>query len=111
MDKKVKELLPYAALILIAVVFLIIILSNAHSTYQDLREARTYFKQDMMTIQPWMTPESISRHFNINQTVLFQEMNLNASAALMGMPLEQICKKKNIDCFELIKKLENNITR
>ncbi len=110
MDKKVKELIPPALLILIAVVFLIVIFSNTHSTYQNFREARTYFKQDMTSIQPWMTPELITRHFDINQTVLFQEMNLNVSTAIMGTSLEQICKNKNIDCFELIKKLENNIT-
>lgn len=110
MNKKIKELMPYLLLILIALIFLIILFSNTHSTYENFREARMYFRQDMMNIQPWMTPESITRHFNINQTVLFQEMDLNATAALMGMPLEQICKKKQIDCVELIKKLESNIT-
>jgi hypothetical protein len=106
--RDIKSIIPYI-LILIAIILLALFLINhVFSYYNIYRNHQGYFKNNTsVQIESWMTPHTILRHFNISEEDLFKELNISNNNGNLRTPLEQICKKEQIDCPLLIGRLNS----
>lgn len=102
-----KERLIIYTFMLLVIIFLIIVLSiYASSNFREFREDKDYFKENLNpSIDVWMTPSTILRHFEITEEGLFKELNVTKSESSLRTPLYKICAKKSINCSDLVEKL------
>jgi len=90
-------------IIIIALVLLIFLYSfRAYQHYTLMKLHREYFKQPNLQIEPWMTVHSISRHFNISENAIFQELKTKATISNSRTTIESMCKKNHLNCTETI---------
>ncbi len=92
-------------------VLALIFLGKAYIHYEEFKSHREYFKQPNPKIQPWMTIPTIVRYFNISESEIQQKLNITAATTERGMSMGDICIKKNINCTEIIKTLNNQSSK
>jgi heme/copper-type cytochrome/quinol oxidase subunit 2 len=111
-NKEVVENIIIYLIILIGLVVLVnVMLMNAKVDYNTFRDNKNYFGENSNPqIQSWMNPETIIRHFNITEIVLYNNLGIKPTEANSRTPLYQICKKNKVDCVNLINRL-NNLTK
>ena len=95
----------YVSLITALVLLIFLFSFRAYMHYTVLKSHREYFRQPNPEIQSWMTIHSVARHFNISESALFQEMNVSATMSNRRLTIEGICKKNNLDCNEMLIRL------
>jgi hypothetical protein len=107
---KSDKIIIYSAILILLIIIILILSLRASYNYHEFRETKNYFGTTMNPlISSWMTPDTILRHFNINEEDLFRELEITESESSLRTPLYRICLKKNINCPDLINELNSLI--
>jgi len=75
--------------------------------YQIWETHKAYFEQakENRKIETWMTPNFIKRHYSLDIKSL---LGFSPSFWEERNPLDELCKRKKIDCNALVKKLNRH---
>ncbi len=88
-------------IIIILLVSSVLLIIKSYKNYNAWKEHRNYLKQNP-EIQPWMSIKLISKEFNLSEQEIFQRININESKINSHISLNNLCKKYNKNCAELI---------
>ena len=110
--KKLDTVSKILLIIIAVLVFLIVLYSiRTYSHYQVLRSHRAYLRQPHAAIQPWMTITTLTRHYNITTDVIQEELGVNATRTTTRQTIQTICDKNQLDCTQVVARLNSRLTR
>jgi hypothetical protein len=107
MIKNQKRFWIYSFFIL---VFLLLILFFALQTlahYNSFRGHQKYFNQPNPMIESWMTVHGAALKFNVSESLMFKELNVTDAITNQRLTIGDICKEKNLNCTEVLDKLNS----
>ena len=100
-------------LILLALIVLIALYSiKTYQQYALLKTHHSYFRQQDVTIAPWMAAGTVIRHFNISQDALLRELNITPAKSpllnttmVLRASLDSLCRKNHLNCTDVVRDL------
>lgn len=104
-----REIAVYVVILIVLIILALVFLFYAFSNYHSFRTHQNYFKSSNVTIESWMTPHTILRHFNISESSLFSELGISNTTGNLRIPLSQICTEKKLNCTEVVDKLNSMV--
>jgi hypothetical protein len=105
-----EEIIIYSLILIVLTTLIAVLIIHAFTNYLEFKENKNYFiNNPNPKIDTWMTPDTILRHFNITEEDLFKELNIKEGESTLRTPLYKICIKQEINCFDLVEKLNNLI--
>ena len=108
---KPKKIFIFGIIILICLLLLAVFFAvKSYKDYYSLISHKDYFKNNSsIEIEPWMTPHSILRHFNITQENLFNTLNTTNSNFNFRKQISSICSEKKENCTLVIEELNSKV--
>jgi hypothetical protein len=105
-NKSINKILIYSIILILIVLFAFVLLRDSFNHYSSFQGHQEYIRNSpSLTIEPWMTPSTILRHFNISESILFNELNISKTNTNLRTPLVDLCKKQKINCPSIVNKL------
>ena len=110
-DKKnwQRALLILMTIVIILLIFIIFFANSSYKNYHSFRNHKNYFKNSTLQIEPWMTPSTILRHFNITSEDLFNTLNITNSSLNFKKQISSICLGKKENCTFVIEELNSKL--
>jgi hypothetical protein len=117
MNKKQKKelkifdkIILYSVILIGLMLFLGLLIHNANSDYHNFRENKNYFKiNSEYSVQDWMTPQTVLRHFPISEADLFNALSVTKTELNYRTPIKELCYKTKKDCSKVIEEINSLI--
>jgi hypothetical protein len=97
----------YAILIIVLVLVIFFFLFRFYQHYTQFRNHQKYFRQPNPLIESWMPVDVVIRDFRVPPEVLFNELKINNTFSNQKLTLDNICKKNNLNCTEVVNNLNH----
>ena len=108
--KKENKLIIYLAILFIIFLAVIFFFLRAEFYYHSFVEHKKYLKENpQLTIQDWMTPHTVERHFNITQEEFSNETGIKSSIKDLRTPIKDLCIQYKLNCPVILDKLNNKL--
>lgn len=105
-----KKYIIFGLLVVCVAIVVVFSFYRAYVDYHSFRGHQNYIRNaSNLSIQDWMTPHTVLRHFNVSEDYLLNQLNITNSSSDLRSPISKICVAKKIDCGALIVRLNEMV--
>lgn len=97
-------------LLILVIISSVIFASKSWKNLSLWRSHQAYFKQpeEDRKIELWMTPRFIKHYYDLNE---ISALSGKVKFKDRGLPLEKLCEKRKLDCDEIVKEINKQISK
>jgi hypothetical protein len=95
----------FGIIITFLLIALLAVAMHTQNQYRTYQSHRVYLRNPNADIQPWMTVPTVVRHFNVSESIVYKELQMNRTFYDSRSTLDTICRKSRLNCTDVIRKL------
>ncbi len=102
-----KKLIFWSLLLIILVLLVIMSTVRTIHRYETWKEHREFLKSGNKTIEDWMTVNLIVNRSGIPKDLVYNELGIKESFANDRKHLSKLCQENNLNCTEVVARLNS----